>query len=578
VDNIVKSVRGLDWTAKNRTEIETFEGIPDDVVSIAVNREVGDLNEFFSPTLKGSMPDPYVLREMKEAVERTALAVEQKQKITVYGDYDVDGATSSSILVRYLRHVGCEVEFYIPDRLAEGYGPNVPAFEKIIKEGTQFIICADSGTMAFEPLNKAKELGVDVVVIDHHQQEKTLPEGIIVNPNRTDETGEYGYLCTAGLAFLFVVGLQRHLRNVDFFSRSTIDEYDLKNFLGVVALGTVADVVPLRGLNRAYVKLGLPMMDRNPGLMGLAKANEVTVDTFSTRTCGFIFGPCINAGGRIDSTRWGTELLTCDDQDKADKIATHLFELNKERRAIQEKMENAAHEQAREQKDSNVIVIYGEDWHPGVVGIVASRIKDSFDKSAIVIGEGGKGSARSVDGFDIGEAIIQSVRDGISSKGGGHRAAGGLTIEASRIDDLRDFMRSYSSEFERPPLKADVEYKAGSLTTQTVDSFKMLQPFGMGNSEPRVIFTGGILAAVRPLKNKHIKATLKGEEGQIDVIMFNCIGTPMGTTLMEQEGNQIDLLGRVEVNRWRQFVTVQIKPEDLRIPNQNLPQNAFSES
>ncbi len=585
MSNNVKSVRGLEWVAKERKAVDAFvlearddneedKVIPEEVVSIAVNRDVGDLDEFFRPTLRGSMPDPFILKEMKEAVERGMAAARAKEKICIYGDYDVDGATSSSILVRYFRHVGCDVSFYIPDRLGEGYGPNVPAVEKIAAEGTSLIIFADSGTMAFDPLAKAKELGVDVVVLDHHQQEETLPEGIIVNPNRKDETGEFSYLCTAGLAFLYLVGLQRSLREDGFFEDEDLPEYNLKNLLGVVALGTVADVVPLRGLNRAYVKLGIPLMAINPGLMGLAVANGVEPEDFTPHTCGFVFGPCINAGGRIDDTKWGTRLLTCDDHAEAEEIGQRLFEINQERRAMQQHIENAAHEQARDQADSNVIIVYGEDWHPGVVGIVASRIKDNFDRSAIVIGEGGKGSARSVDGFDIGGAIIKSYKAGVVLKGGGHKAAGGLTIDVAKIDELRAFMKKESEGLVRPPLKADLEFKAGALTTEMIDEFATLGPFGMGNSEPRVIFSGGVMTSTKVIKNKHVKGTLIGPKGEVDVIMFNSMGTPLGDAILGSEGREIDLYGRAKINEWMGKKKVQMTPEDVRIPRQ-MDENAF---
>lgn len=558
------SVRGLEWAAHSFSA-QNVPGLPDDVVSIAANRGVTDFKEFFKPTLKGSMPDPYVLKSMKEAVERGRAAVETGEKICVYGDYDVDGATSTAILVRYLRAMGCDVTFYIPQRLTEGYGPNTPAMHKLKEDGVDLLIVADSGTTAFEPLKVAQDIGMDVVVIDHHTAHDELPAEILVNPNRLDESGEYGYLCTAGLAFLYVVGLQRDLRENGFFEDQGHEEYDLKRLLGLAALGTVADVVPLRGLNRAYVKLGLPLMTEIPGIMALAEKNEVEPCDFSAHTCGFVFGPCINAAGRIDDTTRGSWLLTTDDTEECARMADELYALNKERKQVQEQIEVEADEQAKSQQDTNVIVVYGEDWHPGVVGIVASRIKDNYDRAAILIGTDGKGSARSIDGFNIGQAIIDAHQEGVLLKGGGHPAAGGLTVDPAKIDEFRDYMREKSKDVERPPLEADLEVECGDLTKRRVDAFKMLAPFGAGNSEPRVIIRNGMLTQAKALKNKHVKGRLSGEKGDIDVILFNCVGKPMGDALLAAEGGMVDLYGKAKLNEWMGRASVQVVPEDIRV-------------
>ena len=558
------SVRGLEWAAHSFASHDV-PGLPDDVVSIAANRGVTDFKEFFKPTLKGSMPDPYVLKCMKEAVERGRAAIEKGEKVCIYGDYDVDGATSTAILVRYLRRMGCDVTFYIPQRLTEGYGPNTPAMHKLKDDGVDLLIVADSGTTAFEPLKVAQDIGMDVVVIDHHTAQKELPAEILVNPNRQDETGEYGYLCTAGLAFLYVVGLQRDLRETGFFEADAREEYDLRLLLGLAALGTVADVVPLRGLNRSYVKLGLPLMAEIPGIMALAEKNEVEPCDFSAYTCGFVFGPCINAAGRIDDTTRGSWLLTTDDADECAQMADELYTLNQERKKVQEQIEVEADTQAQAQADTNVIIVYGEEWHPGVVGIVASRIKDNYDRAAILIGKDGKGSARSIDGFDIGQAIIDARQDGLLIAGGGHPAAGGLTVDPDKIDELRDYMREKSKDVERPPLEADLEVECGDLTKRRVDGFKMLAPFGAGNSEPRVIIRNGMLTQAKTLKNKHVKGRLSGEKGDIDVILFNCVGKPMGDALLAAEGGMVDLYGKAKLNEWMGHVSVQVVPEDIRV-------------
>ncbi len=558
-----KSVRGLEWQAPEKVHCE-FPGVPAQVAGIAANRGVSDLKEFFRPSLKGSMPDPFVLKDMDKAVERVRQAVMNKEKICIYGDYDVDGATSTSMLLLYLRDMGNEVSFYIPDREKEGYGPNVPAMEQIAAEGVELLIVADSGTTAFEPMARAKELGMGIVILDHHKALDEHPEGILVNPNRKDESGEYYYLCAAGLVFLFLVGLQRDLRENGVFSNR--EEYDLKMLLGITALGTVADVMDLVGLNRAYVKLGLPLMRQNMGLMALAEACEVRPEDFSVQTCGFVFGPCINASGRIDDTTRGTRLLTTEDPEEAMKIAEELVELNRERKALQKTFETAADAQAKEQTDTNVIVVYDQEWHPGVVGIVASRIKDNHDKSAIVIGRDGKGSCRGIEGFDIGAAVIAAKEAGILIAGGGHAPAAGLTVDPGRIDELRAFMKERGKDLVRPPLDADLTLACGAMTPTMLRTFDMMKPFGKGNSEPRVVLTGGTVVGAKILSGGHVKATLAGEEGDCDVIMFNAEGTPLGNTLLSADGCQVDLYGRLSINEFRGKQTIQMKqPEDIRL-------------
>ena len=563
-----RSLRGLFWAEPEETDIQVPE-VPQEVVTIAVNRGITNFKEYFKPTIPGSMPDPLVLKDMDKAVARGVEACQKGEKVYVYGDYDVDGATSTAILTRYLRAQGCEVNFYIPERLTEGYGPNVPAMKKIAKKGTDLLIVADSGTTAFEPLEEAERLGMDIIILDHHTALERHPPGILVNPNRLDETREYSYLCTAGIALFYVVGLQRALREIGWFEGER-NEYPMHGLMGIAALGTVCDVVPLVGFNRALVKHGVPLMARVPGLKALAAANGVDPKDFDARTCGFVFGPCINAAGRIDSTIWGSKLLTCDDEAECAKIAAQLLEFNVKRKQVQNEMEAAAQEQAKEQaKTSRVIVVYDEAWHPGVIGIVAARIKEAHDRPAIVIGQGGKGSARSVDGFDVGGPIIAAQQEGILIKGGGHPMAGGLTIDPARLEDFRAYMNKSAENFERPPLEVDyVANGEAGLGKTLVESFKMLAPFGAGNPEPRVALCDVYLQRVQKLKDKHVKAYANVAGGKVDIILFNSVGTPMGDALLSAEGKQVSLYGKVDLNEYMGRTTVQIKPEDIWV---NMP-------
>ena len=561
-----KSFRGLSWQCDPITLKEPPLGVPKEVVEILNRRDVFNYKDFFKPTFKAFMPDPYVLKGMEEAVSFVTNQVKKEQKICIYGDYDVDGATSTSLMLRYLRKCGYDdsnLMFYIPDRLTEGYGPNITAIDSIKKLGFETIIFVDSGTTAFEPLKYAEDNGINVVVLDHHQAESTLPSKIVVNPKRLDDNSGLDYLCAAGLVFLFLVGLHRKLREEQFFENR--EEPKLNDLLGLVALGTVADVVPLVGLNRAYVKLGLEGMGKIPGIQSLVKYTEYKESKFTPYSCGFVFGPCINAGGRIDDTKLGTRLLSSDDKKEVEEIAEYLVGLNKERRELQLKMLDEASELALEKGEKNVIVLYNEEWHPGIVGLAAARIKDNFDKTAIVIGADGKGSARAVDGFDVGGAIIEARNQGLLKSGGGHAAAGGLSISLDKLVEFEEFMHQKCQNFERPPLKVDLSVQCGQLSTKIISSFEMISPFGAGNPEPRIAILGGVLKKTRVLKGKHIKAELESNSGTQEIMLFNVIDTPLGDTLIFSEGHYVDVFGKAKLNEYAGRITVQIFPEDIMI-------------
>ena len=561
-----KSFRGLSWHYDDGLETSKVMGVPDEIISILKRRNIENYKDFFKPSFKAFMPDPYVLKDMDKAVDFLFLQIKNKEKICIYGDYDVDGATSTSLMLRYLRGIGYNDDnlmFYIPDRLTEGYGPNAKAIESILKKGYKNIVFVDSGTTAFEPLKFAEESGVNVLVLDHHQAEAQLPAQIVVNPKRLDDDSGLEYLCAAGLVFLFLVGLHRKLRENHYFE--TIEEVKLNDLLGLVALGTVADVVPLVGLNRAYVKLGLDGMSKIPGIRALVKYTEYKETKFTPYACGFVLGPCINAGGRIDDTKLGTRLLSSDNEEEVDEIAEYLVGINKERREMQVKMLDEASEMACEKSDKNAIVVFNNDWHPGVVGLAAARIKDNFDKTTIVIGAEGKGSARAVDGFDVGGAIIEARNLGILKSGGGHAAAGGLAIDKEKISEFEEFINNKCANFERPPLKVDLVVPCGKLNAKLISHFEMIAPFGAGNPEPRLAVVGGILKKTRVLKGKHIKAEIESDIGTQEVMMFNVVDTPLGDTLIFSEGHFVDVYGKVKLNEYAGKLTPQIFPEDVII-------------
>lgn len=549
--------------------------VPPEVSEVAARRGVVDVRSWLEPSLRAFMPNPSDLVGLDEAVERFCAAVENGETVAILGDYDVDGATSTSTLLRWLRMAGAaKATFHIPDRMTEGYGPNNGAISMLRERGASLLVIADSGTQAFAQVTHAREIGFDVVILDHHEpkEDGTLPDALVVNPKRLDCDQSLSYLCTAGLALLFLVGANRRLRQTGYFERAGIPEPRLVELLGLTALGTVADVVPLKGLNRAYVALGLEAMPLIPGLRALKQAiNEGRegqgreVD-WTSHGCGFNFGPCINAGGRISDTKLGTRLLTSEDSEECADIAGRLVELNRQRQELQKEMVGQCVERvAADNQDWPVIVVYDPDWHPGVVGLGASKVKDQFDRSAVVIGQGGKGSGRSVDGFNIGRAFLRAVEAGLLIKGGGHAAAGGLTVDPERIGELREFLAKEAEGLERPATKVDLARGVNDVSVDAVEAFELCAPFGMGNPRPRIAVTGGILEGVRLLKDKHVKARLRSGGATVDLILFNGVGTRLGEAIQAAEGRFLDVMGEASLNEYGGRVSIQVKPEDVMV-------------
>ena len=401
------SLRGNRWAVP----IE-FEGVDADdplflpkQVALLRGTPPQALESFFKPLLRNNMPDPSSLTDMDAATARIAAAVRNGETIGLLGDYDVDGATSTAIMLRWLRAAGHrEALYYIPDRIREGYGPNPGAVDAIAEAGATLLLVLDSGTLAHGPIAHARARGMDVVVVDHHEPSRTLPlpDAVVVNPKRPDDASGLRDLCTAGLAFMLAVSLNRLLRETGYFGEIGVPMPDPMDLIGLAALGTVADVVSLTGLNRAIVVRGLPKLDRNPGIRALVEETGET--EFTPKTAGFVFGPCINAAGRIDDTRLGTLLLASDDAEETRDLARRLREINAQRQAMQKAMVETAVARAvsAEFAGDPVIVIEDPEWHPGIVGLVAARVREATDKPAVVVGEFGKGSCRSVDGFDVG--------------------------------------------------------------------------------------------------------------------------------------------------------------------------------
>lgn len=545
------SVRGREWLLKPQPDGPEIKGIHPSAVSVAMARGF-DPERFFSPKLRDELPDPSIMKGMDEAVTIFCNAVEAGKRIAVYGDYDVDGATSTSLLVRWLTSMGQTPVFYIPDRIAEGYGPNANAIRRLKEEhDIEFILFLDCGTRAHAPLAVGVELGIEMAILDHHEPDDKDPPAVLVNPKRRDETGDFAYLCAAGLAFVFLVALNREMRKRGFFTAER-PEPDLKQWLGIVALGTVCDMVPLVNLNRVFVKLGLPLMEQIPGLRALQIANtsekKKTLPEFNEHTCGFVFGPCINAEGRIGDTRSGTALLSTDDETFAMQMALKLVETNKERQDITKAAESAAIEIATTQMaGDSTIVIYNDEWHPGIVGIVAGRVKDAVNKPAVIIGKGGTGSCRSVTGYSIGAAVDVALAAGVIDKGGGHTMAAGLHVKPENVGELRRVLCTQSDGFKMLPVESDMSIACGGLTPPLVEGMETMRPFGMGNPQPRIVVHGGYVTRVQIMLDKHIKLHMAGRFGSCKAVLFNAIGTPLGDALALTEDKFVDVYGRARV-------------------------------
>jgi single-stranded-DNA-specific exonuclease len=513
---------------------------------------------------------------MDLAAERIAQAILNQEAITVYGDYDVDGATSSALLIQLFRELGVEAGYYIPDRLLEGYGPSGEALVKLADQGSNLIITVDCGAMAYEALEMARKAGVDVIVVDHHKCAADLPPAAaLVNPNRLDENdlaASHGHLAAVGVAFLLAIALVRTLRALGYFKDRK--EPDLMALLDLVALGTVADVAALHGLNRAFVSQGLKILARRDrvGMAALMDASRLKRAPQAS-DLGFALGPRINAGGRIGESTLGVRLLTSQDPEEAQEIAEQLSALNEERRAIEAEVQEQAEAQIASQHNRAVQVLSGTGWHPGVIGIVAGRIKEKTGKPAIVIacdGEGtGKGSGRSISGVDLGAAIIAAREEDLLVAGGGHAMAAGLTIETARLNDFADFLdqrlaRDVIKAQASQSMQLDLSVAPGGLTPDLVATLDQAGPFGVGWPAPRVAVGPVRIVKADIVGKDHLRIIAAGEDGRsFKGIAFRAAETEMAQTLMHRSaGRRFHLAGRVKIDDWGSRPAAELHLED----------------
>ncbi len=536
-----------------------------------------DLTRNRTPTLRDFLPDPSEFNDMDTAADRLAQAVLSGERITVYGDYDVDGATSAALLIRLLRDLGVEADYYIPDRLLEGYGPSGEALVKLGEQGSSLVVTVDCGAMAFDALQQAHDAGVDVIVVDHHKCAAELPRALaLVNPNRLDESdlaAGHGHLAAVGVAFLLGIALVRTLRRRGFFeSRS---EPDLMGLLDLVALGTVADVAALHGLNRAFVAQGLKVMARraNTGMAALIDASRLKRAP-ACSDLGFALGPRINAGGRVGESTLGVRLLTTQDPEEAQAIAAQLSQLNDERRAIEAAVQEGAEEQLAAQHNRAVTLVAARGWHPGVIGIVAGRIKEKTGKPALVIaideetGQG-KGSGRSIAGVDLGAAIIAARESGLLVAGGGHAMAAGLTIEADRLDAFAEWLderlaKDVARASAGQSTVLDLAVSPGGLVPDLVETLEGAGPFGMGWPGPRLAVGPVRLVKCDVVGTGHVRIVAAGDDGRsFKAIGFRMADSELGQTLLHgTRGRRLWLAGRAKIDDWAQRASAELHLED----------------
>ena len=540
--------------------------------------EVDDVAGYLDPSLRTLLPDPYVVTDMEAAAVRIADAVVRGESIAIFGDYDVDGATSAALLASFLRSAGADPLIHIPDRIFEGYGPNVGAIQSLADRGARLLVTVDCGTTSIEPITQAKRMGLDVVVIDHHQADEVLPPAVaIVNPNRLDDLSKLTYLAAVGLVFLTIVAINRELRRRGFWTGAR-QEPDLLGFLDLVALGTVADVVPLKGLNRAFVAKGMLAMRRRErvGLTALMDVGRLSGPPESWHL-GFLLGPRINAGGRIGRADLGVNLLLEQDSFEATRMAEELDRLNRERQAIEQATLGHAGAEAMaalglEEKGA-VVVTASEGWHPGIVGLVAARLKERFGRPAFAIalepGDSGTGSGRSIAGVDLGRAVRQAVAEGLLVKGGGHAMAAGVTLRRSALAPFRAFLEdklSHDVEVARRDnaLLIDAAMTANAATSEFHATIASAGPFGAGNPEPIVALPSHAIVFVEQVGQAHVRVRFKSGEGAtINAIAFRAAGQNLGDALLKNRGQKVHVAGTLALDRWQGRERVQLRIIDV---------------
>ena len=578
----VKSLGGNLWTVTPADErkaevISQRYDLPLFVSRIISSRgiELPEVENFLTPKLQNLLPDPFVLKDMSKAAQKIAQAIIEKRKIAIIGDYDVDGATSSSVLRLFLESVGVEPLVHIPER-EEGYGPSRLAFDEFAAQGVDFVITVDCGTTAFEVFDYAKGKGFEVIVLDHHEAEAKLPDvKAVVNPKRLDEDNDYPYLkymAAVGVVFVTIVAINRELRQKGFYQ--THQEPNLIQWLDLVALGTVCDVVPLLGLNRAFVRQGLKIMAqrRNIGLKALIDKSSIA-EAPSAFHLGFVLGPRINACGRVGEAALGNRLLCCQDEFQASMLADKLNEFNTQRKEIEGYVLEKAIEMLEDTPQTYPIAfVFGRDWHQGVIGIVAGKLKERYNVPAFVMSieeDEVKGSARSIPGIDLGALIIAAKEGGYITKGGGHTMAAGFSLEENQIEDFKRFVGEYvetklGKETITPILEADGILDAAGASLELADKLSLLEPYGAGNGEPKLVLERVKINKPKMVGSGHVSCYLSSVNGgSLKAMAFRVADTAIGPALLNSRGESFNVIGVLRHDNWQGRNSVQFIIEDV---------------
>ncbi|SBW14085.1 single-stranded-DNA-specific exonuclease RecJ [Brucella sp. 10RB9215] len=584
---VKQSATGQKWVdrlgpreANTALAIAQHHGISDLVARVLAGRGVSveGAPEFVDPTLRNLMPDPATLNDMDNAAGRIADAIERRETVAIFGDYDVDGACSSALMARFLKHYGVQHSIYIPDRIFEGYGPNPDAMRELAAKGASLIVTVDCGTNSAPSITAARQAGADVVVLDHHQVGGDLPEDAvaIVNPNREDDISQQGHLCAAGVVFLTLVQVAKILR-----ARGKGAAPDLLSMLDLVALATVCDVVPLKGVNRAFVVKGLLVArgQSNVGLAALARVARIG-EPLNAFHLGYLIGPRINAGGRIGDAGLGARLLTLDDPAMADRIAMELDRLNQERQAMEAEMLMEAEAEASLEisggAGASVIVTASDRWHPGIVGLLASRLKEKARRPAFAIAFNangvGSGSGRSISGLDLGKLVRGAVEKGLLVKGGGHAMAAGITIERGNLGALRAYLEEEAADIvsclrENQSLSIDGALAASGATVALYEALQKAGPYGSAHPQPLLALPHHVLADVRGVGRDHVRVTLRGADGKrVNAIAFRAAEGDLGRFLFNNIGCSVHVAGNLSLNHWNGSVSPQIQILDAALP------------
>jgi single-stranded-DNA-specific exonuclease len=570
--NVERSASGRRWKARLEDQriaeaISQRNDLPEILGRVLAARGVGieEAEAFLNPTIRTLMPQPSALQDMEKGAARMAEAIVSGEKIGVISDYDVDGVSSAAILSLFLTSVGSSASVHIPDRLTEGYGPSQRAVEELKAKGAQLLVTLDCGVMAHDPLARAAELGLVTIIVDHHQAGEILPEAhAVINPNRQDDVSGLGYLCAAGVTMIFIAAVNKALRVSGWYGAER-PEPNMLQWLELVSLATVCDVVPLKGLNRAYVTQGLKIMARreNVGLSALADVSRLKrkPDTYAL---GYLLGPRINAAGRIGNAKLALTLLTTTDRGEAAQIAQELERLNRERQEIEFSVVDQAMIQADnmlgKERRGSVLVVSGRGWHPGVVGLAAARLKERFNLPSFVLAEDREGrlaagSGRSIPGVDIGSAVREAFESGLIVKGGGHAMAAGLTIEASRLGDLRGFFEERLAPqvqaSQDRALSIDAALTAGGATLELIELLEQAGPYGTAHPSPVFAFPAHRVLYADPAGGDHIRCTLASSDGKkLKAIAFRAMGTELGEMLLSERQLPLHIAGRLTIDDW----------------------------